>query len=260
MTVSFIKKLFAATTCMCLLAPGSVLANLQEENPGGRSASSKQPEPRLTRGQSIRYDTEDPLFLAQQADFLFKTEVSFGNSILRASETLVVGVNNGLNLLADIKYQQNFDGPEDGFSGFGLTAMYRFNSGPFISDIFAGIEFAGNSNVPEFANNIWSGGARIGRQWSAVTLAATGKTSWIFDEVQGQAWIDFSPEIYFRIRSTVTLGAYSDLRKSTDPNFDRQWVGGKLGIRFGRTFYTGFADYEFEREEWRGGFRLNLLF
>jgi len=213
-----------------------------------------------TRTASIRFDTEDPLFFAQQADFLFKTQVDFASTYLRASEHITIGVNSRLNLYLDIKYQQNFDGPDDGFSGPGFGLMYRFNHGPIVSDVFAGFQMAGNSKVPEFSNQIWSGGARIGRQWSWLTLAATGKTSWIFDEIQGQAWLNFQPEAYFRITRTITLGAYSDLQKSTDPDFDRQLVGGKIGKRFGFTFYTIFADYEFELDEWRGGFRLNLLF
>ncbi|MCL2017668.1 MAG: hypothetical protein FWG80_02765 [Alphaproteobacteria bacterium] len=247
---------FACTLCLMLCSPAR--ANLHEENLQNHRAGNIDNV--TTRRDAIRLDTEDPLFFARQGDFLFKTQGSFGGTHLRASENLLVGINNSLNLFADIKYQQNFDGPDDGFSGFGFGMMYRFNNGPFLSDVFAGLELAGNSKVPEFANNIWSGGVRIGRQWSWLTLSATGKSSWIFDEMQGMAYLNFIPEAYLRITRSFTLGVYSDLRKSTDPSFDREWLGGKAGIRYGRTFYTVFADYEFQMEEWRGGFRLNLLF
>jgi len=258
------RKFFTTLACVCL-ASWSAHADLQEENFGyGTPPSESASDPRVTRAQAIALDTEDPLWFAQQADFLFRTTASYGRNqrddILRASQSVTAGVNNRLNIFADIKYQQNFDWPEDGFSGLGFGLAYRFNDGPFMSDVFGGLELRGNRHVPEFATNTWFGGVKIGRQWSWATLAATAKSSWIFDENQGMAYLNFMPEAYFRLTGTVSLGIYSDLQKSTTPSFDREWLGGKFSIRYGRTVYTGFVAYEFELDEWRGGGRLNLLF
>jgi len=206
-------------------------------------------------------DTEDPLYMGNQGDFLFQTfaRISDGG-VFSIGEDVQIGLNDRLAFLFDIQYQQDFNGSEDGFSGPGFGLMYRSGTGPLISDLYGGIRLAGNQKVPEFSNNTWYVGTRMGRQWSWVTLAAALESSWIFDESMGMAYFDFMPEAYFRIYQGFSAGVGADLRKSTNPAADREWVNLKLSQRFGYTMYTVFSDYEFEMQEWRFGFRLNLLF
>ena len=206
-------------------------------------------------------DTEDPLYMGRQGDFLFKTYARMSTKgVFDIGEDVQIGVNDRLALTLDLKYRQNFNGNDDGFAGPGIGAIFRTGTGTVISDLYGGVRLAGAQRVPEFANNTWFAGTRVGRQWSWVTLAAALESNWVFDDAMGKAYFDFIPDAYFRIADGFTAGLGATLRKSTTPSFDREWVNFKIGKQYGHTMYTIFSDYEFEMDEWRFGFRLNLLF
>lgn len=125
-----------------------------------------------------------------------------------------------------------------------------------------GLKVGGSSHVrtPYFADSTYYAGYRFGRQWAGVTLAATIKSSWIFDDVMGMAYIDFLPEAYFRIADDWRMGAHFMLRKATESLYNQEWIGGKLIRQYGRTQYAGHLDYEFENEELQVGLAVNILF
>jgi len=137
--------------------------------------------------------------------------------------------------------------------------MYRMSKGIVTSDVFAGVKFAGNA-VPEFSETIYSAGFRMGRGWDKITLAGLVKTSWIFDEINGMAWINLVPEAYFRVTNNWRIGTWADFQKVTDPNFDQTWLGLKVVHQYGRTQYVAFGQYEFNESEFRFGGRINVVF
>jgi hypothetical protein len=211
-------------------------------------------------------DTSDPMFLTRAGDLLSNSSMSFGRDVLLARQKFTYGLNGRLALSADIKYQQNFNGPEDGFSNIGLGGVYRLSDGAgdssIITDALLGVSFGGSKRVrePEFADTIYQAGVRAGRRWSWLTLSGTVKTSWIFDENRGMAYIDIVPEIYFRMTDSWKAGLGFDLRKSTNPRFDQETASFELVRQYGRTQYAGHLDYEFEGDSWRFGANINILF
>lgn len=216
---------------------------------------------------AVAYDTSDPMYLTSQNDLLFRTGISFSDSILRLSEKVSYGLNNRLSLSADLKYQLDFDGDENGFSNLGLEGIYRLSGtseggSSVISDALFGIKFGGSKRVrePEFADTVYFAGMRVGRQWNAMTLAGTVKTSWIFDENRGMAYIDLIPEAYFRMSDKWMSGFGFQFRKATNPHFDREWINAKLVRQYGRTQYNAQLAYEFEKEDWQINFDVNILF
>lgn len=219
--------------------------------------------PFLTAHADVEYDTADPMFIEKTGDFLSKSGLYFNDSIMRLSQTFSYGVTDKLSLSADMKYQQDLNGTEDGFSNIGLGTVYRLsNEDNVISDALFGVNFGGNKKIrsPEFADTIYYAGMRIGRRWSAVTLAGTLKTSWIFDEVSGMAYIDLIPEMYLRVSQNWMTGIGFDIKKSTNPSFDQEWANFKLVRKYGRTQYVGHLDYEFSSSEYQFGVKVNVLF
>lgn len=219
------------------------------------------------RADGLEYDTSDPLFMVAQNDLLTETTLTYWDNILRLGETLSYGINNRLTISANAHYQQDFNGTEDGFSSLDIGGVYRVgtaggNSARIISDILFGLKVGGSSHVrtPYFADSTYYAGYRFGRQWTGVTLAATIKSSWIFDDVMGMAYIDFMPEAYFRIAQDWRMAANFMLRKATESAFDQEWIGGKIIRQYGRTQYAGHLDYEFESDELQVGLDVNILF
>lgn len=219
------------------------------------------------RADGLEYDTSDPLFMVAQNDLLTETTLTYWDNILRLGETLSYGINNRLTISANAHYQQDFNGTEDGFSSLDIGGVYRVgtaggNSARIISDILFGLKVGGSSHVrtPYFADSTYYAGYRFGRQWAGVTLAATIKSSWIFDDVMGMAYIDFMPEAYFRIAQDWRMAANFMLRKATESAFDQEWIGGKIIRQYGRTQYAGHLDYEFESDELQVGLDVNILF
>ncbi len=216
---------------------------------------------------SLDTDTSDPLFLLAEQQVLSKTSLTYWDNVLRLGQELSYGLNNRLTIAANVHFQQDFDGPEDGFSAIDLGGIYRVgtaagNSSNIISDVLFGLKFGGSSRVrtPDYADSTYYAGYRFGRQWAGMTLAATIKSSWIFDDERGMAYIDATPEAYFRIAEDWRLGAQFTLRKATNPHYDQEWLGGKIVRQYGRTQYAGHLDYEFESDDLQVGVNVNILF
>lgn len=212
-------------------------------------------------------DTSDPLYLQGINEVLSRTTLTYWDNVLRLGETLSYGINNRLTIAANVHFQQDFDGSEDGFSAIDLGGVYRVgtaagNSAHIISDVLFGLKVGGSSHVrtPYFADSTYYAGYRFGRQWTGMTLAATVQSNWIFDDARGMAYIDFVPEAYFRITEDWRLGAEFTLRKATNPHYDQEWLGGKIVRQYGRTQYAGHLDYEFESDELQVGLDVNILF
>lgn len=216
----------------------------------------------------LEFDTSDPLFMLKTNDVLSETQLTYWDNILRLQETLSYGINDRLSVGINANFQQDFDGPQDGFGAVDLGGAYRVgtangNSAHIISDVLFGLKFGGSSRVrtPDYADSTYYVGYRFGRQWTGVTLAATIKSSWIFDDVPlGMAYIDFTPEAYFRISEDWRMGAQFTLRKATNPHYNQEWLGGKILRQYGRTQYAGHLDYEFESDNLQVGLAVNILF
>lgn len=206
------------------------------------------------------YNVEDPLYLAPSKAFISKSSGYAGNDVLLLSQRFSYGVNGILEFGADIKYQQDFNGKEDGFSNIGLDLNYRLSDSEIISDALFGLDFIKDSDVPEFSHTVYSTGLRLGRQWSHLTLAGTIKSSWIFNETNGYAYIDLMPEAYIKLNQMWGAGLGFDFRKATNSGLDRKWLDFKLTQTFGRTQYTEFVKYEFRTEEYTFGGRVNIVF
>lgn len=215
----------------------------------------------------IEHDSSDPLYMLKIEELESQTSLTYWDSVLRLGQTISYGLNSRLSVSANVHFQQDFDGTEDGFSSIDLGGVYRVgmadgNSAHMISDILFGFKFGGSSHVrtPYFADSTYYAGYRFGRQWTGLTLAATIKSSWIFDDARGMSYIDFAPEAYFRITQNWRLGADFMLRKATNPRYNQEWLGGKVVRQYGRTQYIGHLDYEFESDELQVGAQVNILF
>lgn len=212
-------------------------------------------------------DTSDPLYIQAIEEILSNTNVSFSDSVLRFGQSLSYGLNNRLAMGININYQNDFARDEDGFSAVDIGGIYRLarasdNDQRIITDVLAGLKFGGSSHVrtPYFADSTYYAGLRFGRQWTGFTLAATIKSSWIFDDVRGMSYIDFIPSMYFRINPDWRLGTEFTWRKSTNPDYNQEWLDGKIVRQYGRTQYVGQIGYEFEGDDIQIGTRVNILF
>ena len=217
--------------------------------------------------EGLQFDTSDPLYMLSTNEVLSETALTYWDNVLRLEETVSYGLNNRLAVGINVNFQQDFDGSEDGFGAVDLGVAYRVgtadsNSARIISDVLFGLKFGGSSRVrtPDYADSTYYAGYRFGRQWAGVTLAATIKSSWIFDDDRGMAYIDFMPEAYFRIANDWRLGAQFTLRKATDSHYNQEWLGGKIIKQYGRTQYGAHLDYEFESDDLQVGVNVNILF
>ena len=219
-------------------------------------------------GDMLARDTSDPLYMLGHQEFLTNTSVTYGDSILRLGQAVSYGVTDRLSIGGNVHYQFDFSGRDEfGFSAIDLGGVYRLaragdNSARIISDVIAGFKVGGAERVrvPWFADSTYYAGLRFGRQWTGMTLAATVKSSWIFDNVLGMSYIDLVPEAYFRISENWRLGASFTLRKSTNPRYNQEWLGGRIIRQYGRTQYVGRLDYEFEHDNFQVGANINILF
>ncbi len=212
-------------------------------------------------------DTSDPLYMVGAGRVLSQTTLTYWNDILRAGQNLSYGVNDSFVIGANVHYQEDFNGSEDGFSSLDLGGAYRLataesNEYGVISDVLFGLKIWGSSHVrtPDFADSTYYAGLRVGRQLDALTLAMTVKSSWVFDSTRGMSFIDFTPEAYFKVHTDWRFGLNAVLRKSTQPDYDQQWIGAKLIRQYGRTQYIGRVDYEFESNDTQVGLQINVLF
>ena len=229
--------------------------------------------PVFAQANVLETDTSDPLFLQKAEEIFTRSSVAYWDHILRVGQSVSYGVNNRFSLGADVHYQHDFNGAEDGFSAMDVGAIYRVanaddNESNIISDILFGFKFGGSSQVrtPDYADSSYYVGLRFGRQWAGVTLAATIKSTWVFDDERGIAFLDFSPEAYFRTAPDWRFGTGLTIRKAThkDPiyhtDYDQEWLHMKLIRQYGRTQYIGHVDYEFESDDAQVGGRINILF
>ena len=229
--------------------------------------------PAYSYANPLEYDTSDPLYLLKTEEVLSESSVAYFDHTLRLGQSLSYGMNERLSIGANVHYQHNFNGDQDGFSAIDLGAKYRMTragdtNSNIISDILFGFKFGGSSHVrtPYYADSTYYAGLRFGRQWAGMTLAMTVKSSWIFDEVRGMSFLDFIPEAYFRLSPEFRLGGGLTIRKATNhdaqtgQDYDQEWLHTKLIRQYGRTQYIGHIDYEFESDEIQFGGKINILF
>lgn len=209
---------------------------------------------------NLSLDTEDPMFLEGKGDLLSRTGFDLSSDIARLTEKISYGLNSQLAIAADIGYQQDMDGENDGFSNVGLGFVYRMNDGQIKSDLFGGVRFSGDAKVSAFDDTVYYAGVKLGRQWQRLTLSGTIKTSWIFNDLNGMAFIDLTPEAYFRIAQNWTAGAGFTWRKVTDSAFDSRWATLKVARQYGRTMYSGVVNYELDSHDLWLGANVNILF
>jgi len=227
----------------------------------------------VAAANDLGHDTSDPLFLQQQDEIFTQSAITYWDHILRVGQSVSYGMNNRFALGANVHYQHDFNGDEDGFSAIDVGGVYRVanasdNNANIISDVLVGFKFGGSSDVrtPDYADSTYYVGLRFGRQWAGMTLAATVKSTWVFDDERGVAFLDFSPEAYFRTAPDWRVGTGLTIRKAThkDPisgkDYDQEWLHMKLVRQYGRTQYIGHVDYEFESDDAQVGARINILF
>ena len=213
-------------------------------------------------------DTSDPLFLQSRSGFLSQTGLDYFETGLRIGQSFSYGLADRFVFGAKVHYQLDFAHDENGFSSTDVGAIYRIgtaneNSNHVIYDLLAGLKFGGSRQVrrPEFADSTYYVGLRFGRQYDGVTFAGTVKSSWIFDDVPyGMAFIDFIPEVYFRVTDAWRFGANLALRKATNSEYNEEYIGAKLVREYGRTQYAGRIEYAFEEKEVSAGVSVNILF
>lgn len=215
----------------------------------------------------LSVDTSDPLFLQSRSGFLSVTALDYFDNGLRLGQYFSYGLTDRFAIGGNLHYQQDFDGPQDGFSSFDIGGMYRMgdaseSSQRIIYDVLFGLKFGGSHRVrmPDYADSTYYVGLRFGRQYDGVTFAANVKSSWIFDDVRGMAFIDFNPEVYFRVNDNWRVGGNFNLRKATDKHYDEESIGMKIVREYGRTQYVGHFEYAFESEDVVAGLSVNILF
>ncbi len=216
----------------------------------------------------LSHDTSDPLFMQARTGVLSKTSLDYFSTGLRLGQDLSYGLTDRFVFGGRVHYQQDFDGTQDGFSSIDLGGIYRLGTASeteshIIYDVLMGLKFGGSERVrtPDYADSTYYVGFRLGRQYSGVTFAGTVKSSWIFDDVpRGMAFIDFIPEVYFRVSNDWRVGANFGLRKATNPHYDEETLGLLVAREYGRTQYVGHIEYAFEANDISAGARINILF
>lgn len=229
--------------------------------------------PMVAGANSLEHDSSDPLYLLADEEILSKSNIAYWDHMLRVGQSVSYGLNSRLAIGADVHYQHHFNGDEDGFSAVDFGAIYRVTQpgdikSNIITDLLLGFKIGGSSHVrtPYYADSTYYAGVRFGRQWAGMTLAATIKSNWVFDDLRGVSFIDFTPESYFRIAPDWRFGAGFTIRKATskDPykgtDYDQEWLHTKLVREYGHTQYVGHIDYEFESDEIQFGAQVNILF
>lgn len=227
----------------------------------------------FARANDVAHDTSDPLYLQSIEEILTQSSVSYWDHVLRVGQGVSYGLNNRLTIGANVHYQHDFNGEEDGFSAIDLGATYRVgnadnNDAHMVTDVLFGFKFGGSSRVrtPDYADSTYYVGVRMGRQWAGVTLAATLKSTWVFDDERGIAFLDLTPEAYFRMAPDWRFGIGFTVRKATSndleshQDYDQEWLHMKLVRQYGRTQYIGHVDYEFESDDAMVGAKVNILF
>lgn len=210
-------------------------------------------------------DTSDPLFLTARGRVLSRTLFDYFEHGLRVGQYIDYGIIDGLVVGGNFHYQRDFDGDENGFSSVDLNALYRIANSKdnhLTYDVLGGVKFGGTHRLrtPDYVDSVYYLGFRFGRQYEYFTVAAGVKSSWIFNDERGMAYIDFSPDVYLRLTKYWRIGVGANLRKATDKGYDEETVGGRIVRQYGRTQYVGHFDYSFESEKFVAGLKINILF
>ena len=106
----------------------------------------------VARANDLTRDTSDPLFLQATEEVLTSTSLTYWDHILRAGQAVSYGLNSRLAMGANVHYQHDFNGDEDGFSAIDLGGTYRMsavgdNASDIVSDVLFGFKFGGSSDV-----------------------------------------------------------------------------------------------------------------
>ncbi|MDR1027569.1 MAG: hypothetical protein LBL46_04100 [Rickettsiales bacterium] len=221
------------------------------------------------RAVEIADDTADPMFLEKFGDFVSRTSADFGK-YFQAREIASYGYSDRFAVDLDLRWRsggnnKKDDDPnndfKDGFSNLGVMGKYRAGKGDTgATDILFGFGFGGRDVVPNYSDEVYSVGMRTGRQWQVLTLSATVLTNWIFDREHGIAYIDLTPEAYFRLVGDWSFGAGATFRKSTTTIFDQTWINAKLGTQIGKTGWYLNGGYETKSKDLRIGGSIYMLF
>jgi hypothetical protein len=224
------------------------------------------------RAASISDDVSDPLFFGKQTDLALGMSVDIGSDFqIRQNVTYVF--TNSFSVSADFKYrvgnedEENDQSESNGFSKIGLLGKYRAGSGSSgATDVLFGIGYGGLTVAPNYSDRVYSVGARTGKQWNGMTLALTAMTNWIFGNEEGLAYIDLTPEAYFRVRGGWAIGLGGTIRRATATIYDQVWLNARLGSVVGKTGWFANIAYELDSDEvnpgkeFRVGGSVNMLF
>jgi hypothetical protein len=212
------------------------------------------------RAVNIAMDTGDPLYIEKLGDFTSRSFLDFGKNV-QLRETASYGFSNRFSVAADVRWHSRGGGNDDGFSNIGLRGTYRAGHGSTgETDILFGFGFGGLSIVPDYSDEVYSVGVRTGKQEAGITWSVTMMTNWIFRKYDGIAYIDLTPEAYFRLRGDWSFGIGVTARKATDGIFDQEWLNAKIGKTIGFTGWFLNAGYEIEQSDFRVGASLSMLF
>jgi hypothetical protein len=213
------------------------------------------------RSFDIAMDVADPMYIERLGDLTSRTSVDIGK-YFQARQVASFGFSNRFSGAVDIRYRAGADNHTNGFSNIGVMGTYRAGQGDTgATDVLFGFGFGNQGVVPHYSDEVYSVGIRTGRQWTGMTLAATIMTNWIFmNNEEGIAYIDLTPEAYFRIKGDWSLGLGATLRKVTDGSLDQQWLNAKIGNTMGHTGWFILFGYEIDSQDLRIGGNLNMLF
>jgi len=211
------------------------------------------------RAVDLASDVADPMFIEKFGDFTSRTSADIGK-YFQMREIASYGFSDRFSLAADVNYRIGTENDTDGFSHLGFLGTYRAGQGKTgATDFLMGFSFGNQGVVPSYDDEVYSAGARTGKQWTDITLSATIMTNWIF-KTDGMAYIDLMPEAYVRLPENWSLGVGAVLRKATKSTYDQEWLSVKVGKTIGLTGWFLNAGYEFESEDIRIGGNVNMLF
>jgi hypothetical protein len=215
------------------------------------------------RANDIETDVQDPLFLNRKGDFVSRSIADVGD-YFQARQSFSYGFSDKFALSADVRYRLGDDDRRrNGWNGVGVTGTYRVGQGQTgVTDVIFGVGYDTHHGViPNYADETYRIGFRTGRQWNMVTLSGTVMTNWIFHPVYGQAYIDLTPEAYFRMQHGWSMGFGATVRRSTNVGaFNQNWLNYMVGSTIGRTGWFFTMGYELNDGDFRLGGTINMLF
>ena len=215
----------------------------------------------VASANNLATDVQDPLFLNRKGDFVTRTLMDVGN-YFQARQSFGYGFTDRFALSTDVRYRLGDDNRDrNGWNAFGVTGTFRAGQGATgVSDILVGVGYGPHGVIPDYADETYRVGFRTGKQWNAITIAATAMTNWVFHPTHGQAYIDLTPEVYVRMTNGWSMGIGATLRKSTTQLYDQTWLNYMVGKAIGNTGWFFNIGYELEERDIRVGGTINMLF